>query len=173
MEYETTGGIISFINKWKLYYYGELLLPVVLIINVIIPAITGEPYFGLTALNYLTWYVLALASIVMFALLTYLSVGYRDFRFRSFIHMSILGFIVGVSALQVKGSGYFEMHLPDAEVSFDEVAINLIIIFAPVFVIVASSLFAFYSLTNSFTGELKNITQTFNDKNEKAVLPIQ
>ncbi|MHA2250922.1 MAG: hypothetical protein ACXAD7_11205 [Candidatus Kariarchaeaceae archaeon] len=78
------------LKKMKWHHVCELILPLFLILTPLILAINGKTLFGYGLSDWLLWYSLDLPSVVILSVITVKTIGINDFRFKLFLHASVL-----------------------------------------------------------------------------------
>ncbi len=156
--------------KIKWFHLLELLLPIYLIWQPLYASINSTTLFEVSANQYIAWYLLALGFIGVFLAITYLRVGKDDFRFKLFVHLVFLAVGVGVTVLQIKGTGLLDIFnnfngRNVSDVIRDATLVNL---FSAVFIL--GALMGIYDLIEPMKAEMENISTTLEQGKELKIV---
>ncbi len=152
--------------NFRWFHVLEFLLPLYLIWQPLYAYINNTEIFGLSAEQYLAWYMLVLGFIAFFLAFTYVTIGKDDFRFKLFFHLVVLATGVGITVLQIKGTGYLDIFngfdgMDALDVMRDAVFVNLM---SAIFIF--GAMMGIYDLIEPLKSEMNNISTSIQEGKE-------
>ncbi|MHA2253576.1 MAG: methyl-accepting chemotaxis protein [Candidatus Kariarchaeaceae archaeon] len=145
-------------SKIKWHHWLQIILPVFILYLLISLSITKEKFYGLGLVNWISFFLIPLSFVIVFAIIVIKAIGVNDFRFKVFLNMALFGTSTATFGVMIPEMGILELFSSDRTRSLSDIFLKLVLFAGPLGLIIAGSLFSIFALFNPFMNEVENLS---------------